>query len=267
MKAAAAQGPSSRLFVSTRRVLSIVLACSAVSVWASGALGGRSSSALLALGTAERHTRAPASSASSELEWLGARINRDFRVRLGPARVRVYATHAAFARALWSTQRQRPQSTEDNSGGIVHGTLLLGPLPRSYLPHILAHVYSEWVMDRLSGNRSDRLPNGTWLYDGLAEYEAYRYAPAGMMCSGGFAPFDITTVRTAKRWSALRPGPLGSFEYCLAYLRVLRLVRRMGWTAIVGALRTREPWPLLAHRFQDVGQAPLTSRPGPSFPR
>jgi len=61
-----------------------------------------------------------------------------------------------------------------------------------------------------TGNRLDALPPDTWLYGGLAEFEAYRYVPAGMRCvSRAQLPFEITSGRTAHRWLALRAGPFG----------------------------------------------------------
>jgi hypothetical protein len=98
-------------------------------------------------------------------------------------------------------------------------------------------------MDRLTGNTSDAFPSNTWLYDGLAEYEAYRYAPAGLRCvSGGPPPFDVTSIRTAHAWLTLRPGPLGDLAYCLAYLRVRTLVDEVGWNCVIRVLHRHDIW-------------------------
>jgi hypothetical protein len=181
--------------------------------------------------------------ALKELDRVGPLITRDFKTYPGPLRVTLYASHRSFARALWSLQRQKPQSALDNTGSIVHGALLLGPVPRQYLEHNLAHVYAEWMIDRLTGNRLDALPPFTWLYDGLAEFEAYRYAPAGMRCIVHTQPpFDITSVRTARRWLELRAGPLGALEYCLAYTQVRTIVASLGWSAIVRLLHRSGGW-------------------------
>jgi hypothetical protein len=178
-----------------------------------------------------------------ELDRVGPLISRDFATHPGKLRVELYASHRSFAAALWSSQRQRPQSALDNTSSIVHGDLLLGPAPRQYLQHNLAHVYTEWVIDRLTGNRLDALPPDTWLYDGLAEFEAYRYAPAGMRCTvRAELPFDITSVRTAHRWLALRAGPLGALAYCLAYTQVRAIVARAGWSTIAHLLHHPGGW-------------------------
>lgn len=183
---------------------------------------------------------------ASEIARLRTLMGRDFGVHPGRLHVRLYATHASFAHALRLQQHRQPQAPLDDTSSVVHGTLLLGPLSASYLQHNLAHVYAEWLIDGLIGNRSGALPSNPWLYDGLAEYEAYRHAPGGMRCSGGTeSPFDVTTVRTARRWMALRPGPLGPLEYCLAYLQVRRIIARVRFPCVVSALR-HIPWPRLA---------------------
>jgi len=178
---------------------------------------------------------------------LRARIGRDFEARPRALRIEMYATHRSFARALWREQKQRPQTALDDTSNITHDTLLVGPVSAPYLWHNLAHVYTEWVMDGITGNRSDALPPDPWLYDGLAEYEAHRYAPKSMPCSVGSAhPLDVTDVRTAKGWLALRSGPMGSLEYCLASIEVTHEVKRRGWHFIVRALHRQHSWPSLA---------------------
>ncbi len=132
--------------------------------------------------------------------------------------------------------------------------LLVGPLPTTYLRHNLAHVYTEWLIDRLTGNRTDVLPSTPWLYDGLAEYEADRYASTGMRCTlEGSPPLDITTVRTARRWMALRAGPLGPLAYCLAYLQTRALVGRIGWSSIERSMHHGWSWTVVTRRL--LGQA------------
>lgn len=189
-------------------------------------------------------------SVASEVTRLRGDIGRDFGVDPGRLRIELFATHRSFARALWRERRQRPQTPLDNTSAIVHGTLLCGPLPAAYRRHNLAHVYTEWVIDRLTGNTLDALPPNPWLYDGLAEYEAYRYVPAGLHCtSGSSPPFDITSIRTARAWMALRPGPLGDLEYCLAYLSVRTLVNSVGWGCVVHVLHQQDIW---AHVLPEV---------------
>jgi hypothetical protein len=179
--------------------------------------------------------------AATVAQWIAAvrtPIERDLGMRRGVLSVHIYATHAAFNRAVHRVQGGVTQGTDDNTSAVVHGTLLLGPEMRAYLRHNLAHVYTEWLLDKALSNRSDRLPRGTWLYDGLAEDEALRYAPAGLHCSSaGSAPLQIMTVDTPRAWMALRAGPLGASEYCLAAVAARRVVRQAGWPCLMSALR------------------------------
>ena len=187
----------------------------------------------------------------AELGRLHQAIGHDLRNYPAHLTVQVYATHHSFARALWREQQTRPQNELDDTSSIVRATLLLGPAPTVYLWHNLAHVYTEWIIDRTVGNRSDMLPSDPWLYDGLAEYEAYRQAPRGLRCSGGNPPpFDVTHIRTARLWLAVRAGPLGSLEYCLSYLRVRSLVQRVGWSRVVTILHRSGDWRRAAERLR-----------------
>ena len=195
-----------------------------------------------------------ATSVLNQLTRASDSVDRDFRVRAAPLRVQLFASHSSFARALWTRERERPQSDQDDTANVYHGVLLLRPTPSAYLRHNLIHVYAEWVLDRLTGNRNDVLPADPWLYDGMAEYEAYRYAPDALPCRVGHdPPFDLTAVRTARQWLALRAGPLGSLEYCLAYTRVHSLVARVGWGSIVRALHIGGSWTLFARRVAPLG--------------
>lgn len=187
----------------------------------------------------------------SDLAHLHRAIGRDLRSYPAHLSIQVYASHRSFARALWRTQRTRPQNTLDDTSSIVHDTLLLGPAPSAYLWHNLAHVYTEWIIDRTVGNRSDTLPSDPWLYDGLAEYEAYRQPPHGLRCSArSTPPFDVTRIRTAQQWLAVRAGPQGSLEYCLAYLSARSLVQRAGWSRVVTILHRSGDCQRAAERFR-----------------
>jgi hypothetical protein len=191
-----------------------------------------------------------AATVASEVDRLVTLIGRDLGDSPPRLQVRLYASHATFAAALRSLQGAHPQSSEDNTSAVVHNTVLIGPVPESYLHHNLAHVYTEWIIDRLTGNRTDTLPSTPWLYDGLAEYEAYRYEPAGMRCSiGGPLPLNVTIIRTARQWMALRAGPLGTLEYCLAYAQTRALVQRIGWSSVRRALHRSWAWPAVAHHL------------------
>ena len=192
-------------------------------------------------------------SVASEVDRLWAGIGRDLGSAPPRLRVDLYGAHAGFERAVRRLGGTPPQGLTDNTGSVIADTLPVGPVSVPYLRHNLAHVYAEWIVDRLTGNRAGALPAMTWLYDGLAEYEAYRYAPAGMQCAlKGHASLDITTVRAAGQWLALRDGPFGALEYCLAYARTRALVRRIGLPAIRRALHHGWNWPTVARRLTAV---------------
>ncbi len=180
---------------------------------------------------------------AAEVDRLWAQVGGDLVDTPPQLKVRLYASHASFARALYAAQHARPQSSTDNTSEVVDDTLLLGPVASSYLQHNLAHVYTEWIVDRLTGNRTAVLPSTPWLYDGIAEYEAFRYDPAGLRCSLKGPPvLDITIVRTARQWLSIRSGPLGDLEYCLAYLQTRALIARIGWSSIQHDLHQGWSW-------------------------
>ncbi len=161
-------------------------------------------------------------------------IERDFGVHLDRLTVDLYADHASFAAALRRQQHTSAQSDEDNTSAIVRGHLLLGPASAGYARHDLVHVYTEWALDRLTGNRRDALPANPWLYDGIAEYEAYRYVSSGLPCRADIPlPFNVTALRTPDQWLRMRGSPLVALEYCAAYLRVRGLIEREGWTRVL----------------------------------
>src|SRR5947209_5677974 len=101
--------------------------------------------------------RERAATVASEVDRLFTLIGRDLADSPPRLQVRLYSTHVAFAGALRSVLGAHPQSSEDNTSAVVHNTLLIGPVPASYLHHNLAHVYTEWLIDRLTGNRTDAL--------------------------------------------------------------------------------------------------------------
>lgn len=161
-------------------------------------------------------------------------IERDVDVRLGRWAVDLYADHASFAAALRRQQGTSAQSDEDNTSAIVRGHLLLGPSSPGYVRHDLVHVYTEWALDRLTGNRRDALPANPWLYDGIAEYEAYRYVSSGLPCRANIPlPFSVIALRTPDQWLRMRGGPLVALEYCAAYLQARGLIEREGWIHVL----------------------------------
>jgi hypothetical protein len=213
----------------------------------------RSAHAVVSFGPGTAASRAH--TIAAEIDRLAKGIGGDLRDTPPVLQVHLYATHAAFATALYALQHARPQSSMDDTSEVVNNTLLLGPINPPYLQHNVAHVYTEWILDRLTGNRLAVLPSTPWLYDGLAEYEAYRYAPAGMRCSVK-APtvLDITDVRTAQQWLSIRAGPLGDLEYCLAYVQTRALVARVGWSSVVRLLHQGWTWNVVARHL-------LTAKP------
>jgi hypothetical protein len=144
------------------------------------------------------------------------------------------SSHGAFSTAAWSWQRFVSQGFVDNIGYVTRANLLLGPEDPRYLRHNLVHVYSEWLLDHIIGNKDDRLPSEPWLYDGIGEFEALRYEPGELRCvSAGQSPFDVTRIHTADHWMQLRRSPTGSEEYCLAALEIRRIVSRIGWSQLL----------------------------------
>jgi hypothetical protein len=174
---------------------------------------------------------------SSWFNHTAPRLQHDFHVEPGRLTVLMFADHASFTRAAARTRSSTVQGEADNVGSVAAGKLLLGPEDSRYLHHNLVHVYSEWLLDHVVGNRSDRLPSQTWLYDGIGELEALRYAPEHLPCAySGKSPFDVTRIDTAHRWMELRASPVGAEEYCLAALEVRKIVSRLGWSSLLQLL-------------------------------
>ncbi len=179
---------------------------------------------------------------TNELVRVRPLIDADFNVHDRPLlTVRLYATHSAFARALHRLEGVWPQGAEDTSGNVVHGILPLGPV-NAVLPHNLSHVYTEWVMDRLTGDTSDRQPDPAWLYDGIAEWEADRRSvPVPCSLSGAF-PLTLSSLASPAHWWATRAGIFGGLEYCEARDGAARLIARVGWQHLVRLLQTMHNW-------------------------
>lgn len=119
---------------------------------------------------------------ASVITFVRPHVERDVGVQLGRLTVDLYPDHASFTAALRKQQATFAQSSEDNTSAIVRGRLLLGPITSHYLRHDLVHVYTEWALDQRTGNRGDALPANPWLYDGIAEVEAYRYVADRLPC-------------------------------------------------------------------------------------
>jgi hypothetical protein len=194
----------------------------------------------------------------SNLLYLRPRIDTDFGVRDYPILlVRLYASHRAFAHALHTLEGVWPEGDADTSGNIVRGVLPLGP-PNAYLRHNLAHTYTEWVLDRLTHNRSDRQPNPAWLYDGIAEWEAARRtAPLPCHLSGPY-PLQLSSLTTARQWWRTRAGIYGGLAYCEAADEASRLITRVGWPTTRMLLHQSRGW----SQFSRVLEA-ASARPSP----
>ncbi|MGH2410607.1 MAG: hypothetical protein ACRDGS_09590 [Chloroflexota bacterium] len=179
---------------------------------------------------------------SKLLPRLSKRIDSDFHVRpTGQLTVVLYSSHTAFARAMFRNERLWPQGRLDNVANVTRSVLPLGPaIPR--LAHSLAHVYTEWILDRLTHNSSDRQPNPAWLYDGLAEWEA-DHASRPVACSIPAAyPLSLASLASPERWRALRSGALGGLEYCEARTGAGRLISRVGWPRLIHLLHASHSW-------------------------
>lgn len=169
-------------------------------------------------------------------------VDRDFPPHGdGILTIRLFATQVAFARALRRQQGIAPQGPSDALGNVTYGTLLLGP-PNALFRHNLAHVYTEWVLDLLTHNRSDRQPDPAWLYDGIAEWEASRVA-GSLPCSiPGAFPLPLHSLVTARQWLSVRGTVNGGLEYCEAQLAAGRLIHRVGWTRVRFLLAHSGSW-------------------------
>jgi len=155
--------------------------------------------------------------------------------------LRFYATHAGFAAALHRLEGVWPQRQGDNVGNIVGTVLPLGP-DSGLLTHNLAHVYTEWVLDRLTGNAVDRQPSPAWLYDGIAEYEADRRgAPVPCRLTGGYVVPMLQLV-SPRDWWRVRGTIYQGLAYCEAEDAVSRIVRRIGWVRLRELLQGRATW-------------------------
>jgi hypothetical protein len=177
-------------------------------------------------------------------------VDSDFPPHVQPMiTLRFYASHIAFAAALYRLEGVWPERRGDNVGNIAGDVLPLGPHP-GLLRHNLAHVYTEWVLDRLTGNDVDRQPAPAWLYDGIAEYEADRRA-AAVPCrlNGGYV-VPLGQISAPKDWWRVRGGIYQGLEYCEAEDAAARIVKRVDWARITAILSEHPSWERFAG---DVG--------------
>jgi hypothetical protein len=189
---------------------------------------------------------------ATDFARLRSAVDADFPAHAHPAiTLRFYGTHAAFAAALHRLEGVWPERAGDNVGNIVGNTLPLGP-DAGMLVHNLAHVYTEWVLDRLTGNAADRQPDPAWLYDGLAEYEAdRRSSPVPCRLTGGYV-VPLAQLDTPVDWWRVRGTIYQGLEYCEAEDAAAHIVRRIGWTRIERLLGLHPIWAWFA---SEVGAA------------
>lgn len=179
-------------------------------------------------------------------------IDADFGIRRAPRLVaRLYATHRAFAAVLHRSQGVWPQGRQDDLGNVAGNTLPIGPHP-PYLTHNLSHVYTEWLLDRLTHNRSDRQPSPAWLYDGIAEYEADRRGGALPCRIPGTFPLPLSSLASPQQWWRIRATAFGDLAYCEARIAAERLITRVGWDRVARLLRRDVSWPAFAARLQSA---------------
>ncbi len=182
------------------------------------------------------------------LSKLSRTIDRDFRVRARRLKVRMYSSHLAFARELLRTEHLWPEGIGDNTSNIVRGVLRLGP-GAGRDKHRLAHVYTEWILDRLTHNTSDLQPRPAWLYDGLAEFEADRVAGTAMCRRTGDVSLPLSRLASPASWWKIRGTPFGPLEYCEAESRVSRLLSHLSWDTVLHRLETSGSWTRFARRI------------------
>lgn len=175
------------------------------------------------------------------LNQVGPAIESDFGTSMTTVSLRIYGTHASFGRELRGLQRVEPEGSGDNMGNVVGGILPMGPGVR-YLRHTLAHVYTEWVMDKLNRNVSDREPSPAWLYDGLAEYVANQVSRPMYCRLRGRTLISLRELSQPTSWWRIRATPLQGAEYCEAERAAAQIVRARGWGRLVRLLHRSRSW-------------------------
>lgn len=163
-----------------------------------------------------------------------------------------YVSQAGFSRALFRSEHLWPQNSGDDTGNIVYGVLPLGPQVGAN-SHRLAHVYTEWVIDGLTHNRTDRQPSPAWLYDGLAEYVANHVGGVALCRGTTSIPLALRSISAPSDWWRIRGGPFGPLEYCKAESQVQQIVSRLGWARVLELLTHSGSWRRFA---SSVGAAP-----------
>jgi hypothetical protein len=175
------------------------------------------------------------------LRRLSTAIDRDFGVPTRHFSVRIYSSHDRFARELVATEHLRPQGSGDNTANVVRGILRLGPTSGGDT-HRLAHVYTEWILDRLTRNSSDLQPRPAWLYDGLAEYEANRVSGVAVCRRTEQISLPLSRLVSPSSWWRIRGSPFGPLEYCEAEAQVEKVVSHVLWKTMLECLRASGSW-------------------------
>ncbi len=178
-----------------------------------------------AAGAAKQHPRdATGLQIKRTLERVRVRVDRDFGASAPLPHLRVLRGPGEFRRALLQMESERSAAGDDEVSNVFHDSLVVGTQVRP-LPHVLAHVYTEWLLDNLTRNTGDRTFRPAWLYDGIAEQEANRVGGALPCRLRGRSFLARSTLASPARWSAIRTGPLRGLEYCEAELAAARLER------------------------------------------
>ena len=162
-----------------------------------------------------------------------------------PFMLRLYGAFPSFSAALQRADGLKPQGSWDTSGNIVRGVLVAMPGARQEV-HRFAHIYTEWVLDRLTNNKADREPSPAWLYDGLAEVVADRVSPVSCRL-GGWRPIALGSLSSPAQWLSLRGSGAAGLEYCEAEIAARHVVRRLGWNGLVRNLHRAASWSDFAH--------------------
>jgi hypothetical protein len=189
-------------------------------------------------------------SVRATLAAIRPRIDADFAVAGRPTlTVDVFASNSAYARTFHRLEGLWPEGRQDTTGNVVHGVMPIGP-PNAYLEHNLAHIYTEWVLDRLTHNTDDRQPSPAWLYDGIAEWEADRVGtPLSCHLTTPYV-LPLASIASPRQWWATRATIFGGLEYCEAESATARLVDRTGWDRLVTLLHRAGSWQRFA---RDLG--------------
>jgi len=107
-------------------------------------------------------SRVESAAIKAEFREIIPEVDALLRVSAQPFTVRLYPNLHAFGLELRKLEGESPQGAWDTAGNVVHGILPLGP-GLANARHHLAHIYGEWVFDRLTSTRRRRGCMPGWL--------------------------------------------------------------------------------------------------------